>query len=794
MSALKTVEALKNAGEDYEWYPTTNEILEAMYWDIKSQNKNVYFESTSSSRKHLKYDYQSISMLDIGAGNCKLLTKFKEMSESLIEEDSHGNPMNGNQIGFSKYMAIEKSNILIESMPSDVFIVGTDFHQNTLIDKKADVVFCNPPYSEYAQWSEKIINESNAKVIYLVIPKRWGNNRGMAHAIKQRRAKVTIVGDFDFVNSEDRKARAYVSLVKIDLKGKDKYAHRRDEAAVDPFELWFSSEFKLNTNKKSLHDHEVERAKAKTRKETLEKTLVDAPSLVDALVKLYNDELLHLINNYKKVSELDSEILKELNVDIEGVMKAFQSKIENLKSFYWREVFENLSEIKARLTSRSRTSLVNKLLANTNIDFTQSNIRSILIWVIKNANKYFDEQMLEVYDDFTTVEGIKMYKSNSHWEKDTWRYARDLHEKGIKYALDYRIVLHGYGDHFDKSGFINTKQLQYIDDLVIIAKNLGFKIDMDSINNKLETGEKGNIYTFVPLDRKLKKGQKTHFGKIEEVYELEEGGSQGKYQYQIDGNYTHYSSVKIDEDIFTTNKVYKNGNIHFQLNQNFIKKLNLEVSRLRGWIKSPKEAAQEFDISEEEANDFWRSSYILLPTSLNALLPSSVKQFIEIEGNDVEISFKPDNTVLHTGDMVEYKDEWVEVSCSTNGDYMCLYGEHTKHFTLAILDTLGDITAHKSNVDRVEAIGESILQNCSSEMTLREQRKILLADDNLSDYELHAFIFSYVYYIYNLKFKELEMFIVDKAKEPVDVKLTVSNAEKIYSDDILNAHAGGKLF
>ena len=47
----------------------------------------------------------------------------------------------------------------------------------------------------------------------------------------------------------------------------------------------------------------------------------------------------------------------------------------------------------------------------------------------------------------------------------------------------------------------------------------------------------------------------------------------------------------------------------------------LEVGRLRGWIKTPQEAAEEFDITLEEANEYWKSTYELLPSTLAHLLP-----------------------------------------------------------------------------------------------------------------------------------------------------------------------------
>lgn len=38
-------------------------------------------------------------------------------------------------------MAIEKSQILINNMPEEAFVIGTDFNEQTLIDKKLTLYF-----------------------------------------------------------------------------------------------------------------------------------------------------------------------------------------------------------------------------------------------------------------------------------------------------------------------------------------------------------------------------------------------------------------------------------------------------------------------------------------------------------------------------------------------------------------------------------------------------------------------------------------------------------------------------
>lgn len=368
------------------------------------------------------------------------------------------------------------------------------------------------------------------------------------------------------------------------------------------------------------------------------------------LVQLYNRDLDKLISNYQKLAELDADILKELNVKLDGVLEALKTKIQGLKVLYWEEIFNNFDAITSRLTSFTRQRLKEQLAANTNIDFTEGNIRSIVIWVIKNASKYFQEQMLEMYDRFTDQEGIKLYKSNAHWTSDGWRYCQKMKENGIKWSLDYRIILdsaRGYREEYN--GTISDRQMQDIRDLIVVAKNLGFEIDTSNIPwEGLTIKDKHNIL-FSTGNKKeiLKKGSKTLWGKIDEVFcqthihnengerVMEKDGvvyvdrsdkqDYTYYQYRI-GDYYFDNYVPREEDIFTTVIGHKKGTNHFQFNQKFIKCFNLEVSRVRGWIKSPKEAAEEFDISVEEATTYWESSFTLLPSHVANLLPNITSQ------------------------------------------------------------------------------------------------------------------------------------------------------------------------
>ena len=658
MGALQTVKQLKQQNQDFEWYPTTREIIEAMYWDLLGNKVG---------EERYRANGKSYTMLDIGAGNGKVFNAIKEIADEqpLLNEHyyhdikkEHKSWRNeseryANRVFITKYMAIEKSSVLTNLMPKEAIIVGNNFNENTLIDKQVDVVFCNPPYSEYEQWATRIIREANAKAIYLVIPQRWGKHKGIAQALKDRKAKVKIIGNFDFLNAEDRKARAYVSLIKVELNHRkfksNRYSDRDSEVNVDPFDLWFEQTFKLKAqNSKDDYFSSIKKAeKEETKfKEKIQNELVTGRDLISVLVQLYNQEMEKLIGNYMKLSELDAELFEELGVKLDSVKESFKTKIKGLKNLYWEEIFNNLTEITKRLTRSTRDKLKNKLMANASIDFNESNIRSVVIWVLKNANHYYEEQMLDLYDTFTTENGIKLYKSNQHFVKDDFRYnKRD--KKLDKYALDYRIILHYYVDDWDKrEGRISERQYENINDVTVIGRNLGFAVNdefmhMNKYNGKLQYGKKDNIF-FHQSHGILPKGTKTLEGKINEVYihtnkpnengerVMEKDGVLYVYsdenksdwiQYKIGENYIHGDTVLLESDIFTTVKPYMNGNCHFQFNKKFIQKLNLEVGRIRGWLKDPKHASEEMDISIEEATEYWDSSFTLLPSNIQNLLP-----------------------------------------------------------------------------------------------------------------------------------------------------------------------------
>lgn len=278
--------------------------------------------------------------------------------------------------------------------------------------------------------------------------------------------------------------------------------------------------------------------------------------------------------------------------------------------------------------------MLDKLRANTSVDFTSQNAYSIVIYTIKNANKYYDEQLIALYKQLTRPENIKLYKSNTRVIHDDWRFLKD---EMSHYSLDYRIIMQFYGligdDYY--TGRVNGlcgNAVTMIGDMITIANNLGFSLEDDSrAENSSMTWEsqvKNNFYFKSSPKRELKKGTKTNLGKIEDSVYLEEDGV---WQYFIDGYWHHWSRVKTEEDIFVEIKAFKNGNIHCKFNQKFMKSINVNVAKLLNWVKGPQEASEEFDITLEEATEMYGTNFTLLPSSLPGLLPGAQQEEETVE-------------------------------------------------------------------------------------------------------------------------------------------------------------------
>jgi len=549
------INKIKENNEDFEFYPTSEKIMQIIADDIKKNKKGMY-----------KSD-NTYNILDIGCGTGSALNLLKKCIGD--QEDGHGNWKN-DAIFFNNY-GIEKSQTLINNS-EDIFVVGRDFMDNTLIDADMDIIFSNPPYSIYSEWVEKIIIECSCETLYLVIPQRWKTNENILKVLRKRTGyeldkeygknrfdtcPLEIINTFDFMDSEFRKARAVVDIIRISFNKKE-----------TAFDLWFNTNFKIKADKSP----EYLSPKGKG-KESISDSLVVGQNLIERLVELYDKDMSKLLSNYKSLESIDSVLMDELGVKLDSVKESLHSKIKSLKQKYWTELFNNLDKISDRLTSKYRKIVLDKLNNNLAIDLTTDNMYMIVLWTIKNANIYQDEQLKDMYYEMTYPKNVKNYKSNKHFVKDTWRYR--YRDEVKKYTLEYRLVFEdravtSFYSYSDRRG-ISDSAITYMNDIFTIAKTLGFKLtNSGMLTRHWETGKQESFYD--------------------------------------------------DNDVlFAEIRCYKNGNIHAKFNQDFIMKLNIEAGKLNGWVKSAKDYSDETGIDIATVIDHFDSHMKLEMNSLKML-------------------------------------------------------------------------------------------------------------------------------------------------------------------------------
>ena len=567
-STSQIVKQLKNDGQDFEWYPTTNEMLNVVANDIHSCN----------------FIGNGHSFMDIGCGDGRVIEfmrNFKKTTESNFRSD----------LPFGEFFGIEKSETHLKNLiKSNVAVIGTDFWETSLLDKQTSVIFCNPPYSEYAQWMESILSNGFALSFYFIVPERWKNNENIEKALKRRDLRADVIFEGDFLNAE-RAARAKINIVRVASKryyssfdsfrssenkvlDKPNFIHTRSSSSSeDPFNNWFDDLFKFDLD-------ENEREKVEKASEACREVFVKSNNIQE-LADWYNKDLQEIQSNYNALSGLDPVLFKELGVNLETLKSAVRNRFKSLKNLYWNNFINYYEPIRTRLTQKKRGILREKLLNQTGtLDFTVKNMLYITELVIEKANDYLNEQITDFYRNLADLENIKMYKSNQKVFKSNydWRYNRE----NTPYKLECRIITTGVSESYFAPRLCDVDER--LNDICIVLKSIGFNVQQKNHNfdDRVPFGEKLHYY-----EHNLTKGE------LEEAFEV---------------------------------KFFKNGNCHIKFRKDIMLALNVIVGRLLGWVTSAEQAADEMGENLDEVKQNWHKSDGLMITNKTQIigLPSFI--------------------------------------------------------------------------------------------------------------------------------------------------------------------------
>lgn len=528
------LKSVQDSDQDFEWYPTTARMI-----DVVAR----------------RLDKGAESIMDIGAGDGRVLTALAARFETP-----------------PALYAIEKSQILIQAQPGDVIPVGTELFEQNLACLPATYLFSNPPYSEFETWACMVIESGHARKAFLVLPQRWKENEGIALSLKKRGASAKVIHSDDF-HDAPRQARAKVDIVEVTYPLKDDRCWSKE--VKDPFDIWFDENI-------STFDQEDDGDSDRTNYELERQAIarVRHLSTIEDLVEAYREEYERMEANYRAIFQLDYALLKELGVNKETVREGIKAKMAGLKSKYWTVLFERLDAITNRLSTATKAKFAERLTGRVALAFTEGNAYAVVIWAIKNANKYFDEQTVSLYRALSTFENAMLYKSNVRtWGKDLWRYSRHDPEdqKPSHYALDYRIVVKQWraiGDGWDYPGDLSKPCHELIADIIAVLFNLGFPaLGRRSTDIKWRSGEWRDWYRV---------------------------GEPGAILFQI--------------------KAFKNGNVHLRFAPEAMKALNVTAGRLLGWLRGPADVVRELGYSQEEAASLYSCMQQITPGSARLLL------------------------------------------------------------------------------------------------------------------------------------------------------------------------------
>ena len=574
MNTTALVEQLKEAGEDFEFYPTTRAMVKTI-WDHR---RRKYSDGSP-------YSVGFGTVLDIGCGTCNFRRWVHEFDAG-VEKEPNGDRKT---VGMSNYYVMEKSRILLDALEPDVVVLGTDFNEATLIDKPVDTIFCNPPYREFETWAARIITESTCKDIYLIIPRRWRQSEKIMLALKRmklslepRQVKrcdfatvyeetltdVEVIGSADFLDAE-RAARAKVDILHICKK------YTAKDAAFDGF---FDDVFGMPDTSENKYDFEYQERQSEAA--ALKAELLTGRDKIEILCKGYAEKQKQLFDHFKTICNLDAGVLKAIGVHKDKVKEALKKNFYGLKNLYWEAAFDCLEEITSRLTSQSRKELLERFTLLQTVDFTPSNIYALLVWVIKNANRYTESQMIDFFMALSSKENVQNYVSNKRvFEDDGWRYS-SRENRHTHYTLDYRIVvtkwaLPGEASYEWHDSTVCDVFHAKIGDICTVANNLGFPVGL--------------------LD-------------IPRAY-----GARGEAKTTINGK---------PETLFAF-RCYRNGNVHIKFNMEFMKALNVAVARKLGWIKNAADIAREFTPEMAEGAERYFDAFkgLSLEAGARLLLP-----------------------------------------------------------------------------------------------------------------------------------------------------------------------------
>lgn len=449
-----------------EFFPTPKELISKMMSKVKNAPKNI---------------------LEPSAGKGDII-------EYMKSEYKYG------AYHYDNISAIENDKNLFDTLKGkDIKVIDYDFLSFSGPDK-FDLIIANPPFNEGDKHLLKAIDIMyRGEIVFLLNAETLKNpytntRKNLVRKLEELNADIEYISDA-FKNSE-RPTGVEIALVYINIqktvendlfKGADDIIKNESGTVEDRNEL------------------------------TTGKTIQELVMEYNQIVSLCTDTLINYYRNYTKVNEFialnrkPDEYCPNNSKDLTGLM---QNEVNNMVGLvrikFWRKTL-NINEVRKRMTEKRSLEFEDNLTRNSNMDFTENNIRAFILNLIGGHNKTLSDAVLEIFDMLT----IKHC------------YSGKIHEKNIHYfngwktnnafKVNEKVIIPIYGGYGNGpfSDYNNEWKLDFsviskLQDIDIVMNYFDGAKNYISISESIKTaylrGQSRQIYSTYFIITTYKKG------------------------------------------------------------------------------------------------------------------------------------------------------------------------------------------------------------------------------------------------------------------------------------------------
>lgn len=494
---LRRVKAISNFLSGKTWEELNGINLEpseskeravSLHVEFTKNNDNFYPTPKSLAERMLsKIDYgRNIkTVLEPSAGKGDLIKVMKEFTFTT----SRGHGRSPFQHGNINIMAIEKDKELMANlMGKRIDVIDSDFLSYGGLEQ-FDLIVMNPPFDEGEKHLHKALDIMfTGQIVCLLnastIKNPFSNERKrLVQRLKELKADIEYIPDaFNDIDSQ-RKTNVEVALIYINVEADVEtniFNGMREEEGVEVEEI--SENYEIKTF------NQISNLVIQFNRER----------------ELVNNQIMDFYKNHKFVGKYLSLKVGPNDADdswreetLTETMKRKLNQFNNLiKTRYWRDAI-NLEEIQARVTTANSKKIDSVIADFTKMEFTESNIRQLILNVIADYPRMIQESIQWMFDEMTRY-ALKDYRWSDECDKNIHYFNGWKTNKG--YIVNEKVIIPSFHLNWDSSRYrVSDNQQRMIDDFTKVMSYFDGEISSNNagatVNEAICVGQNTKINT-----------------------------------------------------------------------------------------------------------------------------------------------------------------------------------------------------------------------------------------------------------------------------------------------------------